>query len=121
MIKLMKGFGKMKVTFKDGSCIENGIVNVSISKVKKGEDFSPVMNITFDNTVGFADVEGFITLENISFIHIVANNGVERTFEGFNKAYITENITDDNHQFFISFDKREDMVNEDEVATNPIV
>lgn len=110
----------MKVTFKDGSCIENGISNVSISKVKKGEDFVPVINITFDKTVGFADVEGVITNENISLIHIVADNGIERIFEGFNKAYMTESITDDNHQFFVSFDKRDEEVKE-KVVTEPIV
>ena len=95
----------MKITFKDGKVVEN-IVSVSITNLKKNGVYTPMVNIVFDKGVGFSDLEGVITDENISQVIIDAANGeVSRTLTGFNKVYMSENISDANCSFVVSLEK----------------
>lgn len=95
----------MKITFKDGKVVEN-IVSVSITNLKKNGVYTPMVNIVFDKGVGFSDLEGVITDENISQVIIDAANGeVSRTLTGFNKVYMSENISDSNCSFVVSLEK----------------
>lgn len=102
----------MKITFKDGRCIENGIINVSVSNMKKEEGYVPVINITFDENIGFSDVEDIITSENVTTMTIESKSGTVRTLEGFDKVYMVENISDIKHSFHVSIDKGDNNIEE---------
>ena len=95
----------MKITFKDGRCIEEGITNVSISNIKKNEGYVPVINISFAENIGFADVEDIITESNITTMVVETESGVTRTFEGFDNVHMVESISDVKHSFYVSIDK----------------
>ena len=99
----------MKITFKDGTSIDK-ITSVSISNVKRNGKYVPIINVLFDKAVGFSDLENAMTDENIALITVETekdNDNIVRTYEGFNKIYMTENISDENHQFIVSFEKLE--------------
>ena len=99
----------MKITFKDGTVVDK-LVSVSISNVKRNGVYTPIINVLFDGTIGFSDLEAAMNDENISKITVETEkeeNNIVRVYEGFNKLYMTENISDDNHQFIVSFEKIE--------------
>lgn len=102
----------MKITFKDGRSIEQGITSVSISNIKKNEGYIPVVNIQFEDTIGFSDVEDIITEENVKVMIVENEEGVSRTLEGFDKVYMVESISDVKHTFFVSIDKSINNVEE---------
>ena len=95
----------MKITFKDGKSIENIIKNVSIATVRKENRYTPIVNIVFNKSIGFTDVEEYITEDNISYMEIVTANGETSTLIGFNRIYMSENISDKNHTFIVSLEK----------------
>ena len=100
----------MKITFKDGTVIDK-LVSVSVTNVKRNGKYTPIINVLFGNSVGFSDLESVMTDENISSITVETEkdgkDNVIRTYEGFNKIYMAENISDDNYQFIVSFEKHE--------------
>lgn len=102
----------MKITFKDGSTIDK-LVSVSVSNVKRNGVYTPIINVLFDGSIGFTDLEAVMNDENISKITVETekeSDNIVRVYEGFNKLYMTENISDDNHQFIVSFEKIEKEV-----------
>lgn len=106
----------MKITFKDGTVIDK-LVSVSITNVKRNGKYTPIINILFAPSVGFSDVEDVMTDDNISKITVETEatenkEAVVRTFEGYNKLYMTENISDQSHQFVVSIEKDTELVDE---------
>lgn len=107
----------MKITFKDGKVVEN-IVSASITNIKKNGEYTPMVNIVFDKGVGFSDLEGIITDENISTVVITTEDGgVTRTLTGFNRVYMSENISDANCSFVVSLEKDVEETVTDTTAT----
>ena len=102
----------MKITFKDGSVLDK-LVSVSISNVKRSNGkYTPIINIIFDKNVGFSDVMDAITDENVLSMVIETEretDNIVRTYEGFNKVYMNEHISDENHQFVVSIEKVQEV------------
>lgn len=96
----------MKITFKDGSFIEDCILNVSISNVSdKNGGYVPMVNIIFKDGTGFTDIEPYITKDNTTKITVSTSNGNDTILEGFNKIYMNENISDESHSFSLSLER----------------
>lgn len=97
----------MKITFKDGQVVEN-IKNITITNVKKNGVSSPIINIVFDSSVGFSDLENIITENNVDNLIIATDDdNVTRTLTGFNKVYMAENISDISYSFIVSIEKED--------------
>ena len=105
----------MKITFKDGTVIDK-LASVSITNVKRDGKYTPIINVIFDKAVGFSDLEKVMTDENVSSITVETEKegeeNIVRTYEGFNKIYMTENISDLNHQFIVSIEKDNELVDD---------
>ena len=78
----------------------------------------PVVNIAFDENIGFADVEDIITQDNVSTMVVKSEVGTTRTLEGFDKVYMVENISDVKHSFYVSIDKSVNNIEEFEDVKN---
>ena len=74
----------MKITFKDGRSIEQGITSVSISNIKKNEGYIPVVNIQFEDSMR---IYGFKVMYGADDALFLSNPAVIRNNEYYDVAY----------------------------------
>ena len=111
----------MKITFKDGRTITN-ISSISITNIKRSSGYSPMVNIIFNKGVGFTDVQDIITQENVAEMIIETDDKeVTRTLTGFNKVYMSENISDVSYSFVVSVEKQDPSAIAEEATANETV
>ena len=111
----------MKITFKDGRSITN-ISSISITNIKRSSGYSPMVNIIFNKGVGFTDVQDIITQENVAEMIIETDDKeVTRTLTGFNKVYMSENISDVSYSFVVSVEKQDPSAIAEEATASETV
>ena len=111
----------MKITFKDGRSITN-ISSISITNIKRSSRYSPMVNIIFNKGIGFTDVQDIITQENVAEMIIETDDKeVTRTLTGFNKVYMSENISDVSYSFVVSVEKQDPSAIAEEATASETV
>ena len=95
----------MKITFKDGQVVAD-IASISITNIKREDGYSPIVNVIFNKGVGFTDVQDIITEGNVAERTIETDNKeIVRKLVGYNKVYMSENISDVSYSFVVSIEK----------------